>query len=133
VNTKVQGSAADLLKLKLPLIRLHDRLPGDASMLLPVHDSILVELPTDLVEETWWGGVAAMEAVPAGFTDNQVIQFPLFARAVESVNKHHVTGLLPVGGPFLLADVIDVRAHADLLFFLRQFGSGSDNNGPKLD
>jgi hypothetical protein len=36
-------------------------------MLLPVHDSVLLELPEGLVEETRRIVVEAMESVPAGF------------------------------------------------------------------
>ena len=65
VNSIVQGTAADLLKMAL--IRLHDALPDDVTMLLSVHDSVLLEVPTELVEETSPIIVAAMERVPAGF------------------------------------------------------------------
>ena len=37
-------------------------------MLLPVHDSVFLEVPTELVEETRRVVVAAMESLPAGFT-----------------------------------------------------------------
>ena len=66
VNTIIQGTAADLMKLAL--IRLHDTLPDDVRMLLPIHDSVLLEVPTALVDETRRIVVAAMEAVPAGFS-----------------------------------------------------------------
>ena len=66
VNTIVQGSAADLMKLAL--VRLHDALPADVHMLLPVHDSILLSVPAARVEETQRIVVEAMEAVPAGFS-----------------------------------------------------------------
>jgi DNA polymerase-1 len=66
VNTIVQGTAADLMKLAL--IRLNDALPDEVRMLLPVHDSVLLEVPSGLVEETRRIVVAAMESVPNGFT-----------------------------------------------------------------
>ncbi len=66
VNTIIQGSAADLLKLAL--IRLHDTLPDEVRMLLPVHDSVLLEVPEPLVEETSQLVRDAMEAVPEGFS-----------------------------------------------------------------
>ena len=66
VNTIIQGSAADLMKLAL--VRLHNDLPESVQMLLPVHDSVLLSLPQELVEETRQIVVAAMEAVPAGST-----------------------------------------------------------------
>ncbi len=66
VNTVVQGSAADLLKLAL--VRLHDALPDDVRMLLPVHDSVLLEVPAALAEETQQIVVEAMESTPPGFS-----------------------------------------------------------------
>jgi DNA polymerase-1 len=66
VNTIVQGTAADLLKIAL--IRLNDALPDGVRMLLRVHDSVLLELPEGLVEETRRIVIEAMEDVPAGFT-----------------------------------------------------------------
>ena len=65
VNTVIQGTAADLMKLAL--IRLNDALPDGVRMLLPVHDSVLLCVPTALVEETRQIVTAAMEAVPTGF------------------------------------------------------------------
>ncbi|MGO9109135.1 MAG: DNA polymerase [Thermoguttaceae bacterium] len=66
VNTIIQGSAADLLKMAL--VRLHDRLPDDVRMLLSVHDSVLLSVPEALVEETRQIVREAMETAPAGFT-----------------------------------------------------------------
>jgi len=66
VNTIVQGTAADLLKMAL--FRLHNSLPPDVRMLLPVHDSVLLEVPANLVEETCQIVKNAMQAAPAGFT-----------------------------------------------------------------
>lgn len=66
VNTIIQGTAADLLKLAL--IRLHDTLPADVKMLLPVHDSVLLEVPEGLAVETSQIVSDAMEAAPTGFT-----------------------------------------------------------------
>ena len=66
VNTIIQGTAADLMKLAL--VRLHDRLPDHVRMLLPVHDSVLLSLPQELVEETSRIVTAVMEAAPAGFS-----------------------------------------------------------------
>jgi DNA polymerase I len=65
VNTVVQGTAADLLKMAL--IRLNDVLPAEVKMLLPVHDSVLLSLPETMVDETRQIVVEAMEAVPEGF------------------------------------------------------------------
>ena len=66
VNAVVQGSAADLMKLAL--IRLNDALPDGVGMLMPVHDSVLLEVPSSLVEETQQIVVEAMESTPAGFS-----------------------------------------------------------------
>ena len=65
VNTVVQGTAADLLKLAL--VRLNDSLPTSVGMLLPVHDSILLEVPANLVEATCQTVTNAMQVAPAGF------------------------------------------------------------------
>jgi DNA polymerase-1 len=52
VNTPIQGSAADLIKLAM--IRIYDRLNDsgvDAHMLLQVHDELVFEVREDSVEE----------------------------------------------------------------------------------
>jgi DNA polymerase-1 len=54
--------------MKVALIRLNAELPDRVGMLLPVHDSVLLELPEGLVEETRRIVVEAMESTPAGFT-----------------------------------------------------------------
>ncbi len=66
VNTIIQGAAADLMKMAL--IRLHADLPADVRMLLPVHDSVLLSMPTALVEETSQIVTATMETMPTGFS-----------------------------------------------------------------
>lgn len=43
VNMPVQGSAADLTKLAM--VRVQEKLPKDANMLLQIHDSIMIECP----------------------------------------------------------------------------------------
>ena len=50
------------------MIRLHGALPNDVRMLLPIHNSVLLEVPTALVGETRRVVVAAMETMPAGFS-----------------------------------------------------------------
>ncbi|MEK6238198.1 MAG: DNA polymerase [Planctomycetales bacterium] len=50
VNTVVQGSSADLLKVALAT--LYDRLPSDCRILMTVHDSILVQAPESKASET---------------------------------------------------------------------------------
>ena len=66
VNTIIQGTAADMLKLAL--IRLHDSLPAAVKMLLPVHDSVLLQVPEPLLEETRQIVTDAMESLPEGFS-----------------------------------------------------------------
>ncbi len=65
VNTIVQGTAADLMKMAL--IRLNDALPEGVKMLMPVHDSVLLEVPSALVEETQQIVVEVMESTPTSF------------------------------------------------------------------
>ncbi len=66
VNTIIQGTAADLIKLAW--VRLNAELPEGVQMLLPAHDSVLLEVPTALVEETRQIVKAAMETAPTGFS-----------------------------------------------------------------
>ena len=66
VNTIVQGTAADLMKLAL--IRLNDALPDGVRMLLPVHDSVLLEVPDGAGGGDPPDRREAMETTPAGFT-----------------------------------------------------------------
>jgi DNA polymerase-1 len=50
INTKIQGSAADLIKIAM--IRLTPRLePLDAHQLIQIHDEIIIETPIDKIEE----------------------------------------------------------------------------------
>ena len=67
VNTPIQGSAADLIKLAM--IRIHDWLPGsglDARMLLQVHDELLFEVAPGDLEALSGEVVARMEGVGQG-------------------------------------------------------------------
>ncbi len=66
VNTIIQGTAADLMKMAL--IRLNDALPAGVRMLMPVHDSVLLEVPSALAEETQRIVVEAMESTPTDFS-----------------------------------------------------------------
>ncbi len=66
VNTIIQGTAADLIKLSL--VRLHDVLPAEVRMLMTAHDSVLLELPEPPLEETRQIVRNAMETLPSGFT-----------------------------------------------------------------
>lgn len=50
VNTKIQGSAADLIKIAM--IKLHYALKDlDAHLLVQIHDEVIVETPEDKIEE----------------------------------------------------------------------------------
>ena len=50
INTKIQGSAADLMKIAM--VRLARALKGkDAHMLLQIHDEVVVEVPENNTEE----------------------------------------------------------------------------------
>ena len=54
--------------MKLALIRRNDALPDGVKMLMPVHDSVLLEVPSSLVDETQQIVIEAMETPPAGFS-----------------------------------------------------------------
>ncbi|RMF52621.1 MAG: DNA polymerase I, partial [Bacteroidetes bacterium] len=49
INTPIQGTAADLIKLAM--IRLAQKLPPPAHLLLQIHDELLWEMPASLVGE----------------------------------------------------------------------------------
>ena len=66
VNTIIQGTAADLIKLAL--IRLNLELPPKVRMLMTVHDSVLLEVPEDLVTEVRQQVIEGMQTPPPGFT-----------------------------------------------------------------
>jgi DNA polymerase-1 len=76
INTVVQGSAADLIKLAM--VRLHREInqarPGDplsgSAMLLQIHDELVFETPTDRADD-------AMRAVVAGMEGAMSISVPL--------------------------------------------------------
>ena len=62
LNAPVQGSAADVIKLAM--IELDQRLRGrDATMLLQIHDELVLEAHDDLVEEVTAMVVEVMEGV----------------------------------------------------------------------
>jgi DNA polymerase I-like protein with 3'-5' exonuclease and polymerase domains len=60
-NTRIQGSAADIMKLAM--IRAHDLIPEGASLLLTVHDELVTIAPDNLVEETREAIREAMEGI----------------------------------------------------------------------
>jgi DNA polymerase I len=52
INMPIQGSAADIIKIAM--IQLHDALkerPGDAAMVLQVHDELVLEVPEDDLDQ----------------------------------------------------------------------------------
>lgn len=60
-NTRIQGSAADIIKLAM--VRAHDRLPEGSKLLLTVHDELVTLTPDDKVEETVEAIKTAMEGI----------------------------------------------------------------------
>jgi len=60
-NTKIQGSAADIMKMAM--VRAHALLPKQASLLLTVHDELLTISPDNLVKETEEAIRTAMEGL----------------------------------------------------------------------
>lgn len=69
-NTKIQGSAADIIKLAM--IRCHTSLPEGAKMIITVHDEILTLAPIGKVEET-------QEVIRASMEDIDLLTVPLVA------------------------------------------------------
>ncbi len=49
INTPIQGTASDIMKIAM--IKLNEKLPDYAKMILQVHDEIVLELPQDKVNE----------------------------------------------------------------------------------
>lgn len=69
-NTRIQGSAADIIKLAM--IRAFNRLPEGAKLLLTVHDELVTLTPNDKVEET-------VEAIRDAMEGINLLQVPLVA------------------------------------------------------
>jgi DNA polymerase I-like protein with 3'-5' exonuclease and polymerase domains len=69
-NTRIQGSAADIIKIAM--VSAHTLIPKDARLLLTVHDELVTLCPTDMAEETAEAIRAAMEGV-------NVLKVPLIA------------------------------------------------------
>jgi DNA polymerase-1 len=61
INMPIQGTAADLTKLAM--VRVQEKLPSDARMLLQIHDSILIEVPEKEAEKVSKLLVETMENV----------------------------------------------------------------------
>ena len=66
MNAVVQGSAADLMKLAL--IRLHNALPDDVRMLLPVHDSVCLNCRKDWSRKPARSSRPPWKPSPTGFS-----------------------------------------------------------------
>ena len=68
INTVIQGSAADIIKLAMLAVARDERLRElDARLLLQVHDELLLEVPADAAEEAGALVVRLMQDVcPAG-------------------------------------------------------------------
>ena len=69
-NTRIQGSAADIIKLAM--ISAHDMIPKEAKMILTVHDELVTLTPDNLVEETKQAIQQAMEGI-------NLLEVPLIA------------------------------------------------------
>jgi len=60
-NTRIQGSAADIIKLAM--IRAYERVPAEARIILTVHDEIVTLTPDHLVDQTYAAIREAMEEI----------------------------------------------------------------------
>jgi DNA polymerase I-like protein with 3'-5' exonuclease and polymerase domains len=69
-NTVIQGSAADIIKVAM--VRAHELIPSEASLILTVHDELVTVTPTDLAEQTAAAIREAMEGI-------KVLNVPLIA------------------------------------------------------
>jgi DNA polymerase-1 len=69
-NTRIQGSAADIIKLAM--VRAGSRLPEEARLILTVHDELVTLTPDSKVDET----VAAIKDAMEGI---DLLQVPLVA------------------------------------------------------
>ena len=69
-NTRIQGSAADIMKLAM--IRAYDSIPKEARLLLTVHDELVTLVPDNLVDET-------REAIRSSMEGIDLLDVPLIA------------------------------------------------------
>jgi DNA polymerase I-like protein with 3'-5' exonuclease and polymerase domains len=69
-NTRIQGSAADIIKLAM--VRAHERLPKEAKLILTVHDELVALTPDNLVDE-------AKEAIRDAMEGLILLPIPLIA------------------------------------------------------
>jgi len=76
-NTKIQGSAADIIKVAM--VRAHRMISDDSSLILTVHDELVTVTPTSIAQETAEIIREAMEGI-------NLLDVPLLAD-VKVVNK----------------------------------------------
>jgi DNA polymerase I-like protein with 3'-5' exonuclease and polymerase domains len=69
-NTRIQGSAADIIKLAM--IRAHELIPEGARLLLTVHDELVTLTPAEKADET-------MEAIREAMEGINLLDVPLIA------------------------------------------------------
>jgi DNA polymerase I-like protein with 3'-5' exonuclease and polymerase domains len=69
-NTRIQGSAADIIKLAM--VRAHNLIPKESKLILTVHDELVTLTPDHLVDET-------KEAIREAMEDLKIISIPLIA------------------------------------------------------
>jgi DNA polymerase-1 len=72
LNSTIQGSAADLIKLAM--LRVRDTLPAGCHLLLQIHDELLVEAPAELAP-------AAAAALETAMRGAMTLDVPLIAEA----------------------------------------------------
>jgi DNA polymerase I-like protein with 3'-5' exonuclease and polymerase domains len=76
-NTRIQGSAADIIKLAM--VRAHDMIPKEAKLILTVHDELVTLTPDHLVDKT-------REAIRKAMEEVKLIDLPLVAD-IKSVQR----------------------------------------------
>jgi DNA polymerase I-like protein with 3'-5' exonuclease and polymerase domains len=69
-NTKIQGSAADIIKIAM--VRAWSMIPKEARLILTVHDELVLTTPAELADET-------AEILRQAMEDIQVLKVPLIA------------------------------------------------------
>ena len=69
-NTKIQGSAADIIKIAM--VRAHKMVPEGTKIILTVHDELVLTTPAETADQ-------AAEALRQAMEDIQVLKVPLIA------------------------------------------------------
>lgn len=69
-NTKIQGSAADIIKIAM--VRAWKMIPKEARIILTVHDELVLTTPAEIADET-------AEALRQAMEDIKVLKVPLIA------------------------------------------------------